>query len=77
MLERKSIAPTSSPATTLDLVDIDEGCRVAGGDAKPISRATFYRHVKSGRFPPPVKVTPGISRWQREKLIAAVLRGRS
>lgn len=36
-----------------------------------ISRATFWRRVKDGTFPAPVKIG-GATRWRRADLLAAV-----
>lgn len=36
-----------------------------------ISRATFWRRVKDGTFPQPVKIV-GATRWRREALLSAV-----
>jgi predicted DNA-binding transcriptional regulator AlpA len=44
------------------LMDREETCRYFGG-SKPINASTLYRGVKSGRFPKPVKIGPGSSRW--------------
>jgi predicted DNA-binding transcriptional regulator AlpA len=59
-----------------DLLDVDAVCRFFGG-TRPIHPATLYRGIKQGRFPRPVKVGPGCSRWlliecraAREELIA-------
>lgn len=40
---------------------VDDACEIIGG-TKPISKPTFYRGVKAGRFPPPFHPSPGISR---------------
>jgi predicted DNA-binding transcriptional regulator AlpA len=50
----------SSPA----LMDCGETCRFFGG-SKPINASTLYRGIKGGRFPRPVKIGPGLSRWVR------------
>lgn len=59
-----------------DLLDVDAVCRFFGG-TRPIHPATLYRGIKQGRFPRPVKVGPGCSRWllgecraARDELIA-------
>ena len=54
-----------------DLMTVTDACRMIGG-TKPISRATFYRHVQTGRFPAPVHPSPGISRIRKSELIAAI-----
>jgi hypothetical protein len=54
------------------LGSIEAACRAIGGD-KPINRSTYYRGVKAGRFPPPVRVGANVSRVDLQKL-AEVLR---
>jgi predicted DNA-binding transcriptional regulator AlpA len=39
-----------------------EVCRYFGG-TRPINPATLYRGIRQGRYPKPVKVGPGSSRW--------------
>lgn len=34
----------------------------------PVSKSTFWAGVRSGRFPPAVKVTPGVSAWRWEDI---------
>jgi predicted DNA-binding transcriptional regulator AlpA len=55
---------------TLDFVSIPEACRILGGEGRPISRVTYYRGVRDGRWPPPVRMG-GYSRAIRSELIAA------
>jgi predicted DNA-binding transcriptional regulator AlpA len=55
-----------------ELMDVGEVCRFFGG-TKPINPATLYRGIRQGRYPKPVKVGPGSSRWRREEC-EAVLR---
>jgi len=38
-----------------------------------ISRATFWRRVKDGTFPNPVRIA-GVTRWRHDKLMEAVER---
>lgn len=47
---------------------IDEACAVVGGKGKPINRATYYRGVKAGRYEPPIKVGPNLSRVRLGRL---------
>lgn len=54
-----------------ELMTVNDACRMIGG-TKPISRATFYRQVQTGRFPAPVHPSPGISRIRKSELIAAI-----
>jgi hypothetical protein len=60
----------------IDYIDLDEVCRIIGGDKKPIHPSTYYRGVVNGIYPPPDHPSPGISRVNRAALIAA-LRERS
>jgi predicted DNA-binding transcriptional regulator AlpA len=50
----------------MDLLDRAEVLRIFGG-TKPINAATLYRGIRQGRYPSPVKVGPGSSRWLREE----------
>ncbi|MEY4967241.1 MAG: hypothetical protein RL274_2824 [Pseudomonadota bacterium] len=54
-----------------ELLDADAACRFIGG-SRPINPATLYRGIKSGIYPPPVKVAPNISRWRRTELAEAI-----
>jgi len=54
-----------------DLLDRDATCRFFGG-TRPINPATLYRGVRKGRYPKPVKVGPGSSRWLRAECQAAL-----
>jgi predicted DNA-binding transcriptional regulator AlpA len=54
-----------------EFITVKEACRIIGGD-KPISPATFYRAVNAGHLPAPERVTPGISRVRRQRLIEAL-----
>jgi predicted DNA-binding transcriptional regulator AlpA len=42
------------------------------GGSKPINPATLYRGIRAGRYPKPVKVGPGSSRWVRAELETAL-----
>jgi len=53
------------------LLDRAETCRFFGG-TRPIHPATLYRGIREGRFPRPVKVGPGSSRWLRAECEAAL-----
>ena len=62
----------------MDLLDRGEVCRFFGG-SKPIDPATLYRGIRQGRYPKPVKVGPGSSRWLRvecETALQALVDGR-
>jgi predicted DNA-binding transcriptional regulator AlpA len=54
-----------------DLLDRVEVCRFFGG-SRPLNPATLYRGIRKGRFPAPVKVGPGSSRWLRAECEAAL-----
>jgi predicted DNA-binding transcriptional regulator AlpA len=54
-----------------DLLDRADTCRYFGG-SKPIDPSTLYRGIRAGRYPKPVKVGPGSSRWLREECEAAL-----
>lgn len=36
----------------------------------PFARATLWRLVKSGQFPAPVKLTPGVTAWKADTVQA-------
>jgi predicted DNA-binding transcriptional regulator AlpA len=63
----------------VELLDRRAACEFFGG-SRPINPATLYRGVRQGRYPPPVKVGPGSSRWLRaecEAALAAMVEARS
>jgi predicted DNA-binding transcriptional regulator AlpA len=53
------------------LLDRADVCRFFGG-SKPIDPATLYRGIRLGRYPRPVKVGPGSSRWLRSECEAVL-----
>jgi predicted DNA-binding transcriptional regulator AlpA len=53
------------------LLDRRVACRFFGG-TKPLDPATLYRGIRKGRYPKPVKVGPGSSRWLRAECEAAL-----
>jgi predicted DNA-binding transcriptional regulator AlpA len=55
----------------MDLLDRKAACAFFGG-TKPINAATLYRGIRRGRYPRPVKVGPGSSRWLRSECDAAL-----
>jgi predicted DNA-binding transcriptional regulator AlpA len=57
--------------TSVELLDCAEVCRFFGGN-RPINPATLYRGIRKGRFPKPIKVGPGSSRWLRDECEAAL-----
>ena len=61
------------------LLDKAEVCRLFGG-SKPINASTLYRGIKLGRYPKPIKVGPGSSRWLRaecEAVLRSMVEGRA
>ncbi len=62
-----------------ELLDLKATCRFFGG-SRPLHPATLYRGIKAGRFPPPVKVGPGASRWlaaECEAALRSMIEGRA
>jgi len=55
-------------------MDIGETCRFFGGPASPLNPATLYRGIKAGKYPAPVKIGQGTSRWMRGECEKALLR---
>jgi predicted DNA-binding transcriptional regulator AlpA len=55
----------------MQLLDRREVCRYFGG-SKPIDASTLYRGIREGRYPRPVKVGPGSSRWLRSECEASL-----
>ena len=47
----------------IELLDRAEVCRFFGG----LNASTLYRGIRLGRYPKPVKVGPGSSRWLRSE----------
>ena len=54
-----------------NLLDLKETCRFFGG-TRPINPATLYRGVHKGRYPAPIHVGAGSSRWLRSECEAAL-----
>ncbi len=52
-----------------DLVTITVACQLIGGKETPITPSTLYKGVKTGRYPAPLKIGPGTSRWRRSELV--------
>lgn len=60
--------PAEKSATDdLALMDVGETCRFFGGANSPLNPATLYRGVNSGKYPKPVKIGKGTSRWVRRE----------
>jgi predicted DNA-binding transcriptional regulator AlpA len=53
-----------------DLIPITLACQMIGGRETPITPSTLYKGIKSGRFPAPIKLGYGTSRWRRSEIIA-------
>jgi predicted DNA-binding transcriptional regulator AlpA len=58
-------------STLPPLMNCPDTCTFFGG-SKPINPATLYRNIKAGRYPRPVKIGPGTSRWFRSECEAAL-----
>jgi predicted DNA-binding transcriptional regulator AlpA len=56
----------------MELINRKEACQLFGGLAKPIDASTLYRGIRQGRYPRPIKVGPGSSRWVRQECLAAL-----
>lgn len=52
-----------------DLVPITVACQLIGGRETPITPSTLYKGIKTGRFPAPIKLGPGTSRWRRSEIL--------
>jgi predicted DNA-binding transcriptional regulator AlpA len=52
----------------LELLDRAEVCRFFGS----LNASTLYRGIRQGRYPRPVKVGPGSSRWLRSECESAL-----
>jgi predicted DNA-binding transcriptional regulator AlpA len=56
---------------TDELLDLKAACAFWGG-TRPINPATLYRGIRVGRYPAPIKIGPGSSRWLRHECEAAL-----
>jgi predicted DNA-binding transcriptional regulator AlpA len=56
-----------------ELLDRTAACEFFGG-TRPLNPATLYRGIRKGRYPRPVKVGPGSSRWLRSECESALER---
>jgi predicted DNA-binding transcriptional regulator AlpA len=62
----------------MDMFDRKAVCAFFGGN-RPIDASTLYRGIRQGRYPAPVKVGPGSSRWLKaecEVALQAMVEGR-
>lgn len=55
-----------------DLVPVTVACQLIGGRETPITASCLYKGIKSGRFPAPIKLGPGTSRWRRSEILAVL-----
>lgn len=51
-----------------ELLNAEETCTALGN----INIATLYRGIRAGRFPAPLKLGPGTSRWLRSEVLAVL-----
>jgi predicted DNA-binding transcriptional regulator AlpA len=61
-----------------EFLDIDACCARVGG-TRPIHKASWYRGIRDGRYPRPVKIG-SLSRWLRgevEAALSAMVEGRA
>lgn len=59
---RKRHPDLAVTVTTEPLLDLDAVCAYFGGN-RPLHPSTLYRGIRKGRYPAPIKVGPGSSRW--------------
>jgi predicted DNA-binding transcriptional regulator AlpA len=64
------IGKTSKIASDVRYIDVVEAC-----DRLGLSRSSFYRAVKAGRLPRPVKLNKSNARWRLDRLISAFEKG--
>jgi len=57
----------------MDLLNRRAVCAMVGG-SQPIDASTLYRWIAAGKFPRPVKLSPGTSRWLKAEVEAALQR---
>jgi predicted DNA-binding transcriptional regulator AlpA len=57
-----------------ELLERAEVCRFFGGPTKPIDASTLYRGIRANRYPKPIKIGSGSSRWLRSECEAALQR---
>jgi hypothetical protein len=67
----KQLREVNMQIDDLELLDRLSVWRLFGGN-RPIDAATLYRGIKAGKFPAPVKIGPGASRWLRSQCEAAL-----
>jgi predicted DNA-binding transcriptional regulator AlpA len=70
LTQREATAALRPSEPPPELLDLNAVCRFFGG-TKPINAATLYRGAKAGRYPKPIKIGPGSSRWLLSECVAA------
>jgi prophage regulatory protein len=60
-----------------DLITVLTACELIGGKDSPITASTLYRGIREGRFPAPLKLGAGTSRWRRSEILAMLERAAS
>jgi predicted DNA-binding transcriptional regulator AlpA len=60
-----------------ELVNEARACAVIGGPDTPIHRSTFWRGIRAGRYPKPIKVSARACRWRLDELLAVIDRAAS
>jgi predicted DNA-binding transcriptional regulator AlpA len=71
-----TLSPGAVPSCADDLLDLKEVCRYFGN----LDPSTIYRGISAKRYPSPIKVGPGSSRWLRSECdaaLAAMIAGRA
>ena len=58
--------------TPRKLIDEARVCQIIGGDETPIHRSTLWRGIQAGRYPKPIKVGPGLNRWDEAEAYATI-----
>lgn len=60
----------TAAAGAYQFVDVQGACALL-----KLSRSSFYRAIKCGRLPAPVKLNSRVARWRVDRLIVAFERG--
>lgn len=71
---RRYAPPASDVSNAGEMMDLHETCLFFGGKSSPIDRSTFYRGVRNGVFPKPVKLGSRMARWRLSDCRAALER---
>ena len=50
-------------------LDINE---IVNGKILPISKSTFLREIKKGRYPQPIRLSPRVLVWDKDDLMEAI-----